>query len=325
MQELMSMQAANQAQASSSKNSSEQFARGEKQMEQGQPVASDQRGEPKPSAQPPVIGQLMPGNIIRPMQMPQSQPNIQNMANNQLAMAQLHAVQAWAVEHNIDLSLPGNANLVAQLIPHLQARMAAQQKANESNVGAQSSPVLVPKQQVTSPHIANENSPRANSSSDVSAQSGSAKAKQAVPSGPFGSTSNAGPGSANSNNNIAMQQFSAHSRENQVRPPVVTGNGMPPMHPLQSAANMSQGVDQSFHAKNSLSSPESVQIQHVRPLNRPSPHAPTAMSERALGSQNNSPAAPAAHVSQHRTGFTKQQLHVLKAQILAFRRIKVCK
>ncbi|XP_062090362.1 ATP-dependent helicase BRM isoform X2 [Humulus lupulus] len=323
MQELMSIQAGNQAQASSSK--SEHFGRGEKQMDQGQPPASDQRSEPKPLSKPAGIGQLMHGNVIRPMQGPQSQQNVQNMANNQHAMAaQLQAVQAWAVEHNIDLSLPGNATLVAQLIPLVQSRLAGQQKPNESNMGAQSSPVPVSKQQVTSPQVASENSPHANSSSDASGQSGSAKAKQAVSSGPFGSTSNAG--SVN-NSNIPMQQFPVHGRENQVafRQPVVAGNGMLPMHSLQSPGNINQGVDQSLNAKNPLSSPESVQMQYSRPVNRSSPQASVSMNERASGTQVQSQGGPSTHPSQQRpgpSGFTKQQLHVLKAQILAFRRLK---
>ncbi|XP_030489988.2 ATP-dependent helicase BRM [Cannabis sativa] len=320
MQELMSIQAGNQAQASSSK--SEHFGRGEKQMEQGQPPASDQRSEPKPLSKPASMGQLMHGNVVRPMQGPQSQQNVQNMANNQLAMAaQLQAVQAWAVEHNIDLSVPGNVNLVAQLIPLVQSRLAGQQKANESNMGAQSSPVPVSKQQVTSPQVASENSPHANSSSDASGQSGSAKAKQAVSSGPFGSSSNAG--SVNNSNNIPMQQFPVHGRENQVafRQPAVTGNGIP----MQSQGNINQGVDQSLHAKNPLSSPESMQMQYSRPVNRSSPQASVSMNERASGTPVQAQGGPSTHASQQRpgpSGFTKQQLHVLKAQILAFRRLK---
>lgn len=321
VQELMSMQAANQAQASSSKNS-EHFARGEKQMEQRQPPASDQRSESKPSVQPTSIGQLMPGNSIRPMQMPQAQQTIQNMANNQLAMAaQLQLVQAWAVEHNIDLSQPASANLMAQLIPLIQSRMAGQQKANESNMGAQPLPVPVSKQQVTSPPVASENSPHANSSSDISGQSGTAKAKQTVSPVPFGSASNAG---VSNSNNMTFQQFATHGRENQMptRQPVVTGNGMPSMHPPPSSANMSQGME---HAKNSISSSESMQMQHTRQLNQSSPQPAVATSDRASGSQVPSQGGPAVHVSQQRFGFTKQQLHVLKAQILAFRRLKVFK
>lgn len=326
MQQLISMQASSQAQASSSRNS-EQVARGDKQMEQGQPQASDQRGESKPSIQPTVIGQLMPGNIMRPMQVPQSQQTMQNMANNQLAMTQLQLVQAWALENNIDLSQPGSANLMAQLIPLIQSRMASQHKANESNMGAQSLSVPVSKQQVTSPPVASENSPHANSSSDVSGQSGPAKAKQTVSPVPFGSTSNAGL--VSNSNNMTGQQFAAHGRENQVppRPSVASGNGMPLMHPPLSSASMSQGMDHSLHAKNPLSSSESMQMQYIRQMNRSSPQAAAAAatSDRASGSLIQSQGGPASNMSQQRFGFTKQQLHVLKAQILAFRRIKVFK
>lgn len=52
------------------------------------------------------------------MQAPQAQKSVQNTTNNQLAMtAQLQALQAWALERNVDLSLPVNANLMAQFIP----------------------------------------------------------------------------------------------------------------------------------------------------------------------------------------------------------------
>lgn len=258
--------------------------------------------------------------------MPQFQPNLQNMAQNQLAMAQLQAVQAWLAENNIDPTLPANANLMAQIIPQLQSRMLAQQKANEGNAGSsQSSAVPATKHQAASPQVANDNSPRANSSSDVSGQSNSAKAKQPVSSGPFGST--LGAGNTNAGNNNAMQQFSLHGRENQVRPQAVTGNSMPSMHPLQSPENSSQNVDRSLHVKGTLGGPENMQAQFVRPPNRPAPQAPSTASERALGSQIQvSQGGPAGPASQNqRSAFTKQQLHVLKAQILAFRRIKVCK
>ncbi|CAK7348865.1 unnamed protein product [Dovyalis caffra] len=315
MQELMSMQAANQAQASSSKNSSEHFSRGEKQVEQGQQLASDQRNDQKSPIQPTAIGQLMPANVTRPMQAPQAQQNIQNMANNQLAMtAQLQAMQAWALERNIDLSQPANANLMAQLIPFMQARMAAQLKANESNIGAQSSHLPVSKPQVASPSIASESSPRANSSSDVSGQSGSAKVRQTVPSGPFGPTSSGGM--LNNPNNLAIQQQAFHNRENQapLRQAAVLGNGMP--------ANTGQGADQTLPSKNALNSPEISQTQQFRQINRSSPQSAGPSNEGGLGNHFSSQGGPAVQMTQQRTGFTKQQLHVLKAQILAFRRLK---
>jgi SWI/SNF-related matrix-associated actin-dependent regulator of chromatin subfamily A protein 2/4 len=315
MQELMSMQAANQAQASSSKNSSDHFSRSEKQVEQGQHLASDQRNEQKSPLQPTATGQLMPANVTRPMQAPQT---IQNMANNHLAMtAQLQAIQAWALERNIDLSQPANVNLMAQLIPFMQARMAAQLKANESNPGAQSSHLLVSKPQVASPSIASESSPRANSSSDVSGQSGTAKARQTVPSGPFGSTSSGGM--VNNPSNLAMQQQAFHSRENQAPPrqTAVLGNGMP--------ANTGQGVDQILPSKNALNSSETSQARQFRQLNRSSPQSAGPSTEGGSGNRFSSQGGPAVQMAQQRTGFTKQQSHVLKAQILAFRRLKVWK
>lgn len=323
MQDLISIQAANQAQASSSKKPAEHYARGEKQMEQVQAPISDQRSESKPPTMPTAVGQLMPGNVTRPMQSVQNQQSIQNMANNQLAVAaQLQAMQAWALERNIDLSLPANANLMAQLIPLMQTRMVTQPKPNESNMGAQPSPVQGPKQQVTSPPVASENSPHGNSSSDVSGQSGSAKARQTVPPSPFGSNPNAAI--VNNTNNIPVQQFSVQGRESQVPPrqSVVIGNGMSPMHPPQPSVNMSQGVDHPLHAKNTLSGQESLQMQYLRQLNRSSPQSAVPPNDGGLGNHYQSQGGPLPQVPQQRFGFTKQQLHVLKAQILAFRRLK---
>ncbi|GLU00741.1 hypothetical protein SLE2022_180870 [Rubroshorea leprosula] len=319
MQELMSIQAGNQAQASSSKSSSEQFGRNEKQMEQGPQSASDQRNEPNSSSQPTAIGQLMSGNVIRPMQAPQSQQTIQNMGNNQLAMAA--QLQAWALERNIDLSQPANANLMAQLIPLMQSRMAAQQKTNESSVAAQLSPMPVSKPQVTSTSVPSRSSPQANSSSDVSGQSGSAKTRQTVPSGPFASTSSAVV--VNNANSSVMQQYAVHGKENQLssRQPILMGNGMPPMHPPQSSANISQGVDPSLPAKNSSGGAETLQMQYLKHSSQ-SPQSTVPSNDGGGVSNLPSQGAPATKVAQPHVGFTKQQLHVLKAQILAFRRLK---
>lgn len=324
MQDVISIQAANQAQASSSKKPAEHFARAEKQMEQGQQPISDQRSESKPPTMPTAVGQFLPGNVARPVQSMQNQQSIQNMANNQLAVAaQLQAMQAWALERNIDLSLPANANLMAQLIPLMQTRMVPQQKPNESNMSTQPSPVQGPKQQVTSPPVASDNSPHGNSSSDVSGQSGSTKARQAVPLSPFGSNPNSAI--VNNTNNIPVQQFSVQGRDSQVPPrqPVVIGNGISPMHPPQPSVNMNQGVDHSLHAKNTLSGQEPLQMQYLRQLNRSSPQSAGPSNDGGLGNHFQSQGGPIPQVPQQRFGFTKQQLHVLKAQILAFRRLKV--
>lgn len=319
MQELISMQSANQAQASSSKNSSEQFVRAEKQMEQPQQQVSDQKGEPKPPSQQTLGGQVMAPNIIRPMQAAQHQQSIQNAASNQLAMAA--QLQAWALERNIDLSQPANASLIAQLIPIMQSRIVANHKANESNMGAPSSPVPVSKQQVTSPTIAGENSPHANSSSDVSGQSGSAKTRPTVSPSPLGSTTNAAL--VNNPNNISLQQLSVHGRDNQVpsRQPVAIGNGLPPIHPPQTSLNMTSGVDQPLPVKNS-SGPENSQMQYLRQLNRSSPQSAIPSSDGSSANNFSSQGGLATQMPQQRLGFTKHQLHVLKAQILAFRRLK---
>ncbi|GKC75503.1 ATP-dependent helicase BRM [Tanacetum coccineum] len=119
----------------------------------------------------------MPGNSMRqPMQNPQAQQSIQYMENNNAALAmQIQAMQAMALERNIDLSLPQNAHMIAQL---MQSIMLGQQKVNESNMG--------PQQQVTSPQLASESCPR----SDASGHSGSTKARRAMSPGHLGSTSN---------------------------------------------------------------------------------------------------------------------------------------
>lgn len=295
MQEAMSMQAVNQAQGSSSRNSSEHNARGEKQMEQGQQ--------------------------IRPIQAPEAQQgNVQNVMNTQIAVAhQLQMMQAWARENNIDLSHPTNANLMAKLIPMMQSRMVLPPKAGESNVGAQSSPVPVSKQQVNSPAVASESSALANSSSDVSGQSGSSKARHTVPPSHLGQTTNAGHSS-----DMAMQQFNIHGRESQAPPrqQVKAGNGMPSMHSQQSSAAMNLGAaDHSLNAKGLSSGAEPPQMQYIRQLNQSTTQAGGPTKEG--GSRNNAKSqGPPAQMPERQSAFTKQQLHVLKAQILAFRRIK---
>ncbi|KAI3731894.1 hypothetical protein L1987_63086 [Smallanthus sonchifolius] len=312
MQDNLAFQAANQAQISLSKKPPDHFGPGGKQaMEESQQVVSNQsqiqNQNQKHFAIPTSFDQSMQGNNIRPMQTSQAPQNIHNMGNSQAAMAaQLQAMQALALERNIDLSHPHNANLMAQLMPIMQSRMLGQQKVNESNMGPQS------KQQVTSQQGANESSPR----SDVSGHSGSTKAKQTMSPGHLGSTPNTML--VNSSGGGQGQQFPMHGRENQWPPRQTTVNnsGMSSMPPPQSPANMSQGAD--HFGKNMLTGSESLQIQHARQqMNRSSPQS--AASSNDVGSDN---PLPSQKVQKPPPGFTKQQLHVLKAQILAFRRIK---
>ncbi|KAK9040613.1 hypothetical protein V6N11_015757 [Hibiscus sabdariffa] len=312
----LKMQVTKQAQVSSSKNTSERLGCVENQMEQGPESAAEHRNELKAPAQASVSGKPMPVNVLRAMQVQQAPQAVQNMRNNQLLMAA--QLQAWALDRNIDLSQPANANLMAQLIPLMQSKMTAQQKTNESNLASQSSPMHVSKLQVSSPSVLSESSPWGNSS----AQSGPAKARQISLPSPFGSTSSSGV--VNNANNIAMQQLAIHGRDNQVPPrqTVLHGNGMPPMHPPQSSANISQSADPSLPTKNSLGDTGTPQIPYIKQLNRSSP-LPAAPNNDG-GSVNNSPSqgGAATNIPQQHFGFTKQQLYVLKAQILAFRRLK---
>lgn len=134
--------------------------------------------------------------------------------------------------------------------------------------------------------------------------------------GHLGSTSNASQGQGQGQG----QQFPIHGRENmnQLPPRQPTnngiGSGVSSMPPPQSPANMSLGPD------------HLLQLQHARQqMNRSSPQPPAASAngvglENPLTSQKQQTPQGQPH-----PGFTKQQLHVLKAQILAFRRIKVCR
>lgn len=318
MQELAAMQPSNQAQASSSKISSEQhFSRGEKQSDQGQQLMTDQRPDPKLPSQPTLLGQT-----TKPMQAPPSQQSMVNMTSNSLAMAaQMQAMQALALERNVDLSLPANANIMAQLIPLMQSRMIAQQKLPENNVPVQSSSGHMPKQQVSSPQIANDSSPHAHSSSDLSGSS-SAKTRQAVTTGPLGVSPSVA--SVNNPNSLPQQQFSAHGRENNLPPrqPIISSSGLPPMHYPQSSVNPNQGVDNTLLPKPASNAQETLQTQYARQLSRPSPHSAASSPDGNLGNPLVSQGGNVRQVQQQHLGFSKQQLHVLKAQILAFRRLK---
>ncbi|KAL1826685.1 hypothetical protein ACET3Z_005097 [Daucus carota] len=315
--DLMSVQAT-QAPSLLSNKQSEHFVRGEKLTEEQQQI-SDQRSDSKQPVVQTSLGQLMPGNMMRPMQTPQSQQNLQNMGNSQLAMAaQMQAMQALALERNIDLSVPANANLMAQLLPLMQSRMVAQHKANESNMGAQSSLIPMTKQQVTSPQVANESSPRGNSSSDLSGHSASGKAmRQAGQPGLFGASS---PSLVHNSNNPA-QPFSGRGSDNQLssRQPTMVNNAS--MHPPHTSVNLNQGGDHSAPGKNKLPGPEAMQIQYNKPIRRSSPLSTAPSSEGKFVNPASSQGGSLPHLQQP-LGFTKQQSHVLKAQILAFRRLK---
>ncbi|KAL1809410.1 hypothetical protein ACET3Z_026400 [Daucus carota] len=289
MQDLMSIQAS----ALLSNKKPEHFGHDEK-------LSEEQRSDSKPPVQT-SLGQLMPGNMTRPMQIPQYQQNIQNMGNQFAMAAQMQTIQALALDRNIDISVPANTNFMAQLM-QMQSRIAPQHnKPNETNLGEKSLSVTMPKQQVTSPQVANESSPRGCSSSDVLGHSSSAKVmKQTGQPGLFcASTASLVPNA----NNHPLQTFSAHSSDSQLlsRQRTMIDNGVPPMHTPQSYVNQNQQVD-------------------AKPIQRSSPLSAASPSEGGLVNPSFQ-GGPLTHLPQQ-LGFTKQQLHVLKAQILAFRRLK---
>lgn len=274
MQELMPIHANNQAKSLSSK----------KPLEHTQQAVSDQRSDSKPPpTQATSMGQLMQENAIRPMLAPEAQ---QSMANSQLAIAA--QMEALARERNIDLSIPSNAHLMAQLIPLLRSRMITQQKAHENSMQS-SSPVSMPKQQIASLQVSSVSSLRGNSSNDPTVN----------------------------NPNSPAQQISFIGRENQVpqRQTMMFGNGMGPI----------TGFDHSSHAKSLPTGLETSQLQNSRKSNRSSPKSTASSVEGGVGNAFSAQGGVAPQMPQQHTGFTKQQLHVLKAQILAFRRLKVCK
>ncbi|CAJ1820007.1 unnamed protein product [Sphenostylis stenocarpa] len=322
MQDLMSMQAVNQAQASSSRHSSDHFTHGEKRVEQGPQLAPARKSEGNSSSQGPAVGNIIPGNIIRPVQALATQQSIPNAMNNQIAIpSQLRTMQAWGIEQNVDMSYPVNSQLMAPFMPLMQSRMVQQPKGNDTNSGAQSSLVPVSNQQVTSPAIASESSARASSSGDVSAQSGSVKTRQMAP--PNHLSPQISAVIASSSSDMTVHQFSLHSRDTQgsLKQSVLNGNGMPSGHLQQTSANMNTSVDHPLSAKASSSGPEPVKMQYIRQLNQSASQAGGLTNGGGAGNYTKTQAGP-SQTPQQRNGFTKQQLHVLKAQILAFRRLK---
>ncbi|CAN6455544.1 unnamed protein product [Victoria cruziana] len=313
MQELISIQAANQMQGSMSRKSSDRVVNTDRKLDQGQ-VSGDQRGDMKaPQA---VIGQLTAGNMMRPVQASQAQPSMQNMANNQLVMFQLQAVQAWAMEHNVDLSLPSNANLVAQLLPIWQSKIAAIKKTNEGNIGSPHPRLPANKQQGMPsppvndrPSMGNENSIHVSCVAEASVQAGPAKSQPMFPAGSFPTS---GTAKVVNTTNPQMLQTTSQARENLEKAGRhAVGNGVPVMQLTQTSAPTSQSMSQSV---------PDMQMQNLRQLQQLNRNTLQAMALNDI--LPNIPSQSASLNQAQRFGFTKQQLHVLKAQIMAFRRLK---
>ncbi|CAL9126796.1 unnamed protein product [Musa textilis] len=319
MQELMSPQAANQSQAYIFNRAGEQCAHADKQLEQGH-VSTEQRNDSKQS--PLMAGQLGLTNMAGATQS-HSQASTQNIATNQFTMAQMQAMQLWAKENNVDLSVPANINLIAQILSHWQSnRMAAMQKQSEtSTIVQQSCPPSSKQSSISSPE--NDKSVYVNCISDYSSQVGPSQVRQPLASDmiPGGDST-----SVNPNDFQIQQQVHAHHRDNEnerpVRPPFTTTNIRQIMHLPQSSGSKTQTMEQSY-AKHAFTGNNMQQMQHIRSLQQMNqPISQMAVAPTDAMSTQVSSLSGSVEVPNQRVGFTKQQLYVLKAQILAFRRLK---
>ncbi|XP_020261440.1 ATP-dependent helicase BRM isoform X2 [Asparagus officinalis] len=282
---------------------------GEK-MEQGH-ASNYQRNDLKPPQN--LIAQQTPTSMVRSLQSVQAQASMENTSTSQLLMAQF---QAWAMERNIDLSLPGNAYLIAQLLPRWQSsRLAAMQKPNESGTMVQQLGLPSSKQQVLPSSLGGETSTQGNCANDLSGQAAKVKSQQTPP---IGSTFTGGAIPPMRINNIQMQQqLSVRNRDIQIERVDHTS-----MHPPQSSGSPSHSLEHSG-TKNKHSGAEAVPSQHLmllEQLNQPPPQPPVPSGVSPI-THSSSQGGQIQGPQQH-TGFTKQQFHVLKAQILAFRRLK---
>lgn len=320
MQELMSLQSSSQAQASIGKKSAEIFPNAPgKQI--GHMAGGDQREDLKP--QQTGVGQFVQTNLRPPIHTVQSQPSHANVSNKQFSISQFQAVHNWALERGIDMSLPGNVNLIAQLIPSSQSRQSEIQKSDENSMSAHQI-----KQQMNSTSVGNENSEHGCIMGSTSGQAGMLKSRQMHQTGLI---STPGQNTTPITDKTQMQQqYDVQcNRENQNdrmpnRHPMSDGNGVSGVHLSPDPGGMYNTIDRA-NLKTPVTGSEMHQMQNfrdLRQLDRSFPQSGTTSSTEDARNHS-STRVEHAQLPQQRVGFTKQQFHVLKAQILAFRRLKV--
>eukprot|EP00252_Welwitschia_mirabilis_P019206 TRINITY_DN4386_c0_g3_i1.p1 TRINITY_DN4386_c0_g3~~TRINITY_DN4386_c0_g3_i1.p1 ORF type:complete len:2283 (-),score=553.97 TRINITY_DN4386_c0_g3_i1:18-6866(-) len=327
LQELMRFQAASQAQAAAFKRHTGQVVQMEKPMETGQ-TSSDRRSDLKPQqAQAPQLA----ANTGKPVQGIHNQHILQSFANNYANAAQLQALHAWAMEKNIDLSSPANAHLIPQILLQWQARVAAMQKATESNQAANQARMLPAKS--TGQELAGSSNGSVVQGSPVieghSINRGFyPKPRPSVTSGAL--QLSAVPSS--SNHNTVQIQHNSQGGDHQLdrtnnHSITTTGTVSIPYGTTSSHSGVTQAGEITA-TKNASVLPESLQMQYYRQLqsNRSLQSAGSSggsnMNATATSQGNISVPVPFQHQQQQQYGFTKQQLHCLKSQILAFRRLK---
>ncbi|KAK8930626.1 ATP-dependent helicase BRM [Platanthera zijinensis] len=305
MQEKMLAKAGNQTQDLRCPDSVDHSGRGEKHNEQNH-MHDDQKNELK--TPPTATGQFTPINMIRPLQFLQSQ----NVSNNQLMLAQLQVMQAWVMECNIDLTIPDNANLIAaQLLPILQSnRLAGTQKTNFCSTPTKESCFPTSKLEVVS-SFANENSAQENSVNNLSGQTGMVRNMVSVL-----------PNSSNTpmQHPHPVQTLATQNERSGASAEIVGSSGSVVYCPQRSMSS-SQSIDLSNDNKSSTTELLQMQsIRHSQNIGHPTSLFDSTSCEVA-GSRVLSLRGSEQAGLQHFI-FTKQQLHVLKAQILAFRRLK---
>ncbi|XP_020575040.1 ATP-dependent helicase BRM-like [Phalaenopsis equestris] len=306
MQELMHVKAGNRAQPPRFTNSADHVGCDEKRNEHNH-IYNGQKNELKVPQT--ATEQFTPTNMVRPIQLMQSQGSMGNITSQQLMMAQLQAMQTWAMEHNVDLKNPSNANLVAQFLPILQSSsLATMQKPNGSSILAQKSSLSTFKPQVITSTVANENSAQGNSMNNVSSQAG--LARSGVATIPVNSKS------------IHMQQPQAVQISVTQNDDVVTGGSSGSVLFLpQDSTSSSQSFDLSNGKK--LVATDLAQMRSFRKsqdIGLPTP--PSALPSNGVAGIHVLAQGGSEQATKQQIGFTEQQLLVLKAQILAFRRIK---
>ncbi|KAJ3693904.1 hypothetical protein LUZ60_009384 [Juncus effusus] len=201
--------------------------------------------------------------MARPSQPQPGNPN-PNPNPNQQMMNQYQMMQEWAKQQNLDLSVPANMNLLAQVF---HSRMAGQPQKNPN--------------------------PNPNESSTANQHQQMQQAQQHMVPSPSGGSEGSASASHGTINTNPLSEISGQ------RPPV---------------GQLGQAGSGSNNNINSAVGSDAMSVQYMR--------------QQEQNQQGRTPAVGSAvNASGGETGakqsnFTKQQLHVLKAQILAFRRLK---
>ncbi|KAJ3685779.1 hypothetical protein LUZ61_014943 [Rhynchospora tenuis] len=274
---------------------------------------------------------------------PNPGPTVNNA--NQLAMLQqMQMMQAWAKEQNIDLSVPANMNLVAQMLPIWQnaTRMAAMQQ-QQKNPGESSASTMQGQQHqqhqqliMPSPGGSEGSASHGSNQNPLSEMSGQQHGGMLKPRKPVQQ------GVISGDSMPGMLSNLQHERG--ARPPVMqlsqasssahnsntvgtsTGQENPGLKGAFTGPNSEmlqmqymRQLQQQQQQQNHQQQQQQLQQQQMQQVQVP-PIASTGIPNPGPGPGPGNPSGEAG--GRQGIGFSKKQLHVLKAQILAFRRLK---